>query len=216
MVAPYAWGGHGIGQFMAAADGTVITGSPYVDTVDPISGIGLQHGGIAGVASLLPVSSSVNCIETGRSVCSSSSSGTTPCPCGASTEPGRGCPNSVGEGARLYCHGGFNQVTVARVLLDGLPPRATTLVVAGTPSLLPRPGIVAGSGVSCLGAPLVWSIERADDLGHLMLDDFEIPPALLQGMFGYSIPIQALYRDADICAGPWNASNAVVFSLSWP
>jgi len=214
LTAPHDFGLYGLG-FAGAFDfdGEWIALGSQLFT--PASGLHVASG-IAAVGRFPGPSSSMSCTEIGRVTCAPAAPETTDCPCGAGAVPGRGCPNVIGPGARLYLHGGFNQLEVRRVLLEGLPPGSTTMLALGRPVTALGPGTARGSGIVCINAPAAWRVGSADPLGTLAFDHVEAPwYPLIYSLAGLELPMQALYRTPipDACGERWNASNAVQLYL---
>ncbi len=159
------------------------------------------------------------CLEVGRIACDPSTAETTDCPCGAPMTPGRGCPNTVGSGGRLFVHGGFNEAEVRRVLVEGLPPDSTVLLAVGhaLPGALPA-GVISGEGVWCIDPTLanLRRVGRSDAAGVAVFDHVLIQPPFIAGNVTWQLPLQALYRSPapGLCGRTWNATQAVQFTLS--
>ncbi len=216
MTTPAAWGVWGLGWLrMVDFDGQTVVGAhPQVGFPHPSGAYWMPDAGMALVSEVAPPGPAGVCNEIGRVVCSPAAGAAPGCGCGAAAEPGRGCPNSTGRGARLYCEGAFDQFTIERVRIENLPPGALTLVQVGAPTPTLLPGVVAGSGVSCVGQPLVQRVALADAAGQVRLDELPAPPSgVLYAAFLQPFSVQALYRDTqDPCGAGWNATNGVSFS----
>jgi len=218
LTAPHNFGGAGLGRSLASDGNHVVAGGiNFHGYPTSFAQFGHPRAGIAAVASLGPPSSATECTEVGRSYCAPFELETADCPCGAVAVQGRGCPNGASPGARLYAHGGFDQVRIRRVLVDGLPPASLTLLAISRPSAGTLPGATFGNGVACIPAPATWLTATADANGAAV---FENVPALdrshLQCMAGLQWPLQALYRSpsAGACGSDWNASNGLLFTIN--
>ncbi|MEZ6016596.1 MAG: hypothetical protein R3F49_15875 [Planctomycetota bacterium] len=216
LAAPPSFGYSGIGtrrDGMAFDGETIAVGGPdWWGGSPPVN-----DRGIAAVAEFRPGNPG-SCLEVGRIACDPSTPETTDCPCGLPMTPGRGCPNPVGPGARLYVQGGFNEAEARRVLVEGLPPESTVLLAVGrsVASQLPA-GVVNGDGVWCID-PIVSGltrVARADAAGNAVFDHVILQPHA-SGTTGWQIPLQALYRSPapSTCGGRWNATQAVQVTIS--
>lgn len=215
MRTPLAWGVWGIGdQRRMDYDGqSVVASNPNVGYPHPTFGYWLTRAGVAAVTPLAPLPPGSPCLEIGESFCSPMMSAT-PCACGTATEPGRGCPNSTGRGARLYCQGAFDQFQIDRAIVEDLPPGAPTLLLVGGPTPQPLPALSAGSGLTCVGQVYVRRLAFADSSGQARFDATPAPPYMvLYAALVEPFPLQAFYRDAqDPCGTGWNTSNGVLFT----
>lgn len=211
LTAPYEFGGNNLGLFQPAMDfdgQRIVAGAAYYSQTS-------HHQGVAAVVDYHP-SSPTHCLEIGRVACVPAALETTDCPCGTLAVPGVGCPNGVGQGARLYLHGGFNQITIRRALVDGTPPGSTVMIAAGRP--FPGPplaGFVLGSGVVCMPLRVTTAMGTSDASGSIVFDEVPGPTPWLphQSIFyGMSLPYQAIYLTPtpDACGNTWNTSNSVL------
>lgn len=133
------------------------------------------------------------------------------CPCGNESSSA-GCDNSSGHGARLSAFGSLiASGTRLRLLGEGLPPGATTLLLHGSFS----PAQPLGDGLLCLGAgaPGSWvtlgHTGRADARG---LVEWWVEPPGVSGIptAGSAEHLQLIYRDRlGPCNQPLNASSAL-------
>lgn len=177
METPLAWGLWGVGDLRRLDfDGaTVVSSNPNVGYPHSSGAYWMPRAGLVGVTSLPATVPNPPCSEIGQTFCEPSIGGAG-CGCGAVAVPGRGCPNSTGVGARLYCHGAFDQAQVDRVWVEGLPAGATTLLLVGGPTPQPLPAQLAGSGVTCVGTVHVRRIVQADLSGVARYDTVAAPP----------------------------------------
>ncbi len=215
METPLAWGLWGLGgRRRLDFDGvTVVSSNPEVGYPHPSGAYWVSRAGLVAVTSIPAAVPNPPCLEIGQPFCAPSAGGPT-CGCGAVASPGRGCPNSVGAGARLHCHGAFDQAQVDRVLVEGLPAGAITLLQVGGPTPQPLPAQAAGSGVTCVGTVFGRRVGQADGQGLVRFDAVAAPPPqVLYAAWLEPFPLEAAYRDPqDSCGNGWNTSNGVLFS----
>ena len=127
-----------------------------------------------------------------------------------------GCPtspNSVGGGARLFCHGAISlRDNLFKLYVAFVPPLASGLFLYGEPV----PGAPFGEGRLCVGGtPTVagYLTVNADGAGFLHPDLFHAPfthgPGALH--VGEARAFQYLYRDPG--TGDRNASDSIVIQF---
>jgi|GEM_PF-1413050 len=99
-------------------------------------------------------------------VCFGDGSGT-PCPCGNSGAPGRGCANSVNSSGGLLATTGFASVSAdSLVLLGSGMPTSSALYFQGTSVIASGNGQVFGDGKRCTGGE-VLRIDTATNFGGI-------------------------------------------------
>jgi hypothetical protein len=81
----------------------------------------------------------------------------TPCPCGASGAPGRGCPNSYSAGGALLQGQGTPSVSADDVvfLAGGMPSASTVLFFQGFDAPDGGNGVPFGDGLRCVGGDVI-------------------------------------------------------------
>ncbi|MEZ6018282.1 MAG: hypothetical protein R3F49_24505 [Planctomycetota bacterium] len=181
----------------------------------------------AGAVEVYPRLSSSDCLRAtfGSALCGG---GATGCPTGAiAPDPGTGCLNSSGRGARMHytgsAQGAFN---TGRMVVTGLPPGEFAVLMRGTLSLTgaqwnPAGHLALGSGVTCLVQPIVtaYPIRRASAAGAVewfdILDRSPSAPSWgVHGGYWYDIPFQVWYRDRDGAGNATsNTSNALLLPI---
>lgn len=149
----------------------------------------------------------------------------TPCPCGNTGSPGRGCLNSdlFSPGALLSVAGAANPDTVVLTASDMLPT-VTCIFLQGTTQVVA--GAVFGDGVRCVGGTLKRLFIKTASSGAASapeVGDLSITArsALLGDTIGTGTQrfYQVYYRDPDLafCAAPvgssFNITSAVV--INW-
>src|SRR5690606_13009520 len=90
------------------------------------------------------------------SFCAGDGTGTTPCPCGNTGGPGRGCANSTASGGALLSAAGSASVSAGDLVLvgSGAQPGQPGLYFQGNNAINGGNGIVNGDGLRCAGGGL--------------------------------------------------------------
>ena len=135
----------------------------------------------------------------------------TPCPCGNSADPGRGCANSAGVGAILSASGSpsFGADDLAFAMTAG-PGPVPALLFTGTQQANGGLGSAFGDGLLCAGGTIQRLDVRLLDAGGAATWG---PGLAAQGGWGASDTrvFQTWYRDVSgsPCGGQFNTTQAI-------
>jgi Tol biopolymer transport system component len=141
------------------------------------------------------------------------------CPCGNEARPfsGRGCRNSLGDGARLFAHGTPSAGADTLVLVATGMPNATAVFVQGMLVENDGAGRALHDGLLCVSGTLVRLRAKPVALGTAFFPAAGEPAisALGGALPGHTRNYQVFYRNAAAFCSPGTANSTNAVQLTW-
>ena len=154
------------------------------------------------------------------SLCFGDGTTATPCPCGNTGMPGRGCDNSIANGGALLTAAGSTNPDLVVLSTSNMLPTVSHVYLQGNQLL--ASGTIFGDGVRCAGGQLLRLAVKSAVGGASQFPDVGDPSITARSAAlgdviapGTSRWYQTYYRDPDLvfCPNPpgnsWNVTNGI-------